>query len=436
MSGDGDITWFFVTGFPKSGNKWFQKMLFSFDSVGGFNNRPERGLPLLATSLVENRPLARLLRSEGVSFESFVKRLYHPGCTISLAWSDSSLPSLRDVIAGLTAHSKKMSRGRATDAQYQHLLDSSAATQSPHERWRAVGLPGMHTPIAQVQRLLPSFRIVHLLRDPRDVIVSYFYHQISTLTEETALELVRVGGGGQVEMRPRWRRPFARRIGRRLRKYYGKSMVQTGTILRLRYEELLAEGAPQVTRVLQFLNVNEPPERVEQVLSRHSFEKRTGSVSEQRSSLRRKGQSGDWRNYFDRELLDELGSSFIDLVTDLGYESDSSWTKDVPEQASRPWEFSRFRIKRSTLRQFIRCWEQSPDLRAAYPDPWDLEGADSFYEWLRRCDRKDVRRWFELALQLEELWRVDVVETKPLRGKARRARNRTTERRRARQARS
>ena len=54
MSGDGDITWFFVTGFPKSGNKWFQKMLFSFDSVGGFNNRPERGLPLLATSLVEN----------------------------------------------------------------------------------------------------------------------------------------------------------------------------------------------------------------------------------------------------------------------------------------------------------------------------------------------------------------------------------------------
>lgn len=429
MLSDGDITWFFVTGFPKSGNKWFQKMLFSFEAVGGFNNRPDEGLPLLATSLIDSKPLAKLFRAECVTFEAFVKQLYHPGIDQNLQWSAAGLPALREIITQLTAHSRKMCRGRSSEAHFQHLLDRSAKAVVPHQRWRAVGLPGMHTPITQVQRLLPSFRIVHLLRDPRDVIVSYFYHQISTLTEETALEMVRLDRHGKVEMRPRWKRPFARRIGRRLRKYYGKSMGDAGEILRVRYEELLADGAAQVAGVLRFLNVAESLERVEEVLERHSFERRTGSSAEQRGSLRRKGQSGDWRNYFDRELLDELGSSFVDLVADLGYERGSTWTNEIPEQAPRPWEFSRFRIKRSTVRQFIRFWEKSPELRAAYPDPWAFDAEPSFYTWLQASDDKDVQRWFDMALQLQELWRVDVVETRPLRGQAKREKARTAERR-------
>ena len=59
--------------------------------------------------------------------------------------------------------------------------------------------------------------------------------------------------------------------------------------------------------------------------------------------------------YFDRELLEALGHDFPRLVADLGYEPDDTWMREVPHRAPDAFDFSRFRIQRSTTRQKVRA---------------------------------------------------------------------------------
>ena len=125
----------------------------------------------------------------------------------------------------------------------------------------------------------------------------------------------------------------------------------------------------------------------------------------------RKGQAGDWANYFDRELLDALGRPFVDLVRELGYEQNDEWTKAVPERSPKQFDFARFRIRRSTARAFIKYWDQSSQLQARYPDSWqDIEGDDCYFTWLEQHGGQDVQDWLTLARKLEDLWQVDIVE--------------------------
>jgi hypothetical protein len=181
----------------------------------------------------------------------------------------------------------------------------------------------------------------------------------------------------------------------------------------VRYEDLLLDAHKELRSVLEFLDVSrlESDEKTTEIVADRSFKKATGGMQEQRHRMLRKGQSGDWQNYFDRTLLDALGEPFVELVSELGYEPDSSWTRRVPAVAPKAFDFARFRIRRSTCRMFIRYWEQSPELQARYPDSWDsYEGNDTFFTWLEQCEHKDVQDWLKLARGLEELWHVDIVD--------------------------
>src|SRR5688572_20134692 len=70
------LTYFYVTGFPKSGNKWLQGLLDEFESLSGFNIDPARGVPLLGSKLLDHGRLQEALRAIGIDFELFVQRLY------------------------------------------------------------------------------------------------------------------------------------------------------------------------------------------------------------------------------------------------------------------------------------------------------------------------------------------------------------------------
>ncbi len=413
-----DLPFFFVTGFPKSGNKWLQWQLMSFASTGGFHVDPARGIPLLGSALFECAPLLRLLGQEHIAPEAFVRALYNPRAASAINWSDRASRTLHAVRNDLAVQASRLAGVPITPAHFAHVHDVRAAA-SPHidtSHWQAIGVSGMHTPIAEVRRLLPSFSIVHLMRDPRDVVVSYFYHYISTLTFPLASKFVICNDAtGDISHNPRWKRPFARRVMRALREYYDQRMPeadeQRDRILRVRYEDLLDDGPTQLRRILRFVGCDESDAAIARVVDEHRFENQTGSTEERRDSLVRKGRSGDWRNYFDRELLRAFGPDFIALLIGLGYEPDDAWTNTIPRRAPKSFEFSRFRIQRSTTRQFVHLWEQSAELRERYPNPWAVDDSDSFFHWLCQCDDSRVRDWLTLARQLADLWQVDVVET-------------------------
>ncbi len=412
-------TFFYVSGFPKSGNKWLQWQLIAFDSIGGFHVDPTRGMPLLGSTVLEHQSLRALLQEADVSIERFVRRLYDPSDGDAISLDRAHAARLAAAITDLAAEAAKIRRSPVDQALFSHLMTQQASA-APAATWMndrnvfAVGVPGMHTPLADVRRDLPSFRIINLQRDPRDVVVSYFYHYISTLTMPLAEKfIVRDPSTGAIARNPKWKRPFARRVMRSMTDYHAKRLPQASErdgVLRVRYEDLLDDGMNTLQRVLGFVGCHESDDAIARVIEANRFERVTGSSSEQRGSLVRKGVSGDWRNYFDRDLLRALGDDFPVIVRELGYEADDSWMDEVPTIALCEFEFSRFRIKRSTTRQFEHLWSASPELRERYPNPWEADDGDSFYTWLCSCDDPDVRAWLDLAHRLEELWAVDVVE--------------------------
>jgi hypothetical protein len=51
---------------------------------------------------------------------------------------------------------------------------------------------------------------------------------------------------------------------------------------------------------------------------------RASGDEEQRAHYR-KGQSGDWRRYFDKDISTEFKNRFPNLLSQLGYESSEDW---------------------------------------------------------------------------------------------------------------
>jgi hypothetical protein len=422
-------TYFMISGFPKCGNKWLQKMVFDFDTVGSYSNnyraetrrRPRWGVPLMARMFLDNQRLRDLLRREGASMQDFTIRLVHRQSPVRLKLSEAGRREMLDILRDLAIESAKIwpaaTKGLDLTERFLYVIDPERQPPWDDSRWRAFGMPCMHTPLPQLEEQLPDFKVINILRDPRDVAVSFFYHLIATLTPQIAMQFVRAHPRtGELEQHPNWKKMFAKRAARRLTNYYGAEPSRTDHIHRVRYEDLLVDAAGEVRRCLDFIGCSEyeSDDKVAEVVAERAFKKATGGTQEQRHRMIRKGQSGDWANYFDRALLDGLGGPsgrFVELVTELGYEPDTTWTKHVPETAPKAFDFARFRIRRSTCRLFIKYWEQSPELQARYPDSWDsYEGEDSFFAWLENCDHQDVQDWLTLARRLEELWQVDIVE--------------------------
>ncbi len=410
---------FMISGFPKGGNKWLQKMVFDFASVGSYSNKPHLGVPLMARMFLDHEGLRHLLRRENLTMQHFAMRLVNRQSNVPFKLSEAGRRDMMDILRELAIESAKIWPGKQPVDRFLHVLDPNHQPPFDDSKWRAFGMPCMHTPLPQLHEQLPDFKVINILRDPRDVVVSFFYHLIATLTPQVAMHFVRANSRtGELQQHPKWKKMFGKRALRRLTNYYGAQPDADGTdhILRVRYEDLLTDAAGALRKTLEFLNVSshETDERIAEIVEDRAFKKATGSSQEQRHRMIRKGQAGDWTNYFDRELLDALGGEngrFVELVTELGYEDDASWTKQVPETSPKHFDFARFRIKRSTCRLFIKYWEQSPDLQARYPDSWDsYVGDDTFFTWLENCEHQNVQEWLTLARRLEDLWHVDIVE--------------------------
>jgi hypothetical protein len=398
--------YFILTGCPKSGTHWIQELLFRLKSVTiRAANRDLPRPPIPARHLVEDQRLVSALDRAGVSRDSFLKKWINPREPGGLPPRD---PDRRDLSERLAVVLKSI-LNRHTPISPEVI----SKVLSPPDRRGAAGRKGLaciarHIPVDTLRRTFPSFKVVNIVRDPRDVMVSAFYHRLSHLNlEEKEIFCRRDGRTGKVGLNPDWKRPFFSWHVDLLYDFYsGWSLDESCRVVR--FEDLLVDAVAEVGAILDFLEVEEDPAVVRSVVEKYSFERRTGGMEERRHSLIRKGQAGDWRNYFDRELLGILGRPFRDLLVRLGYEKDDRWADKVPERAPREWDFARFRLKRSTCVTFMSVWRNSAELQERYPVPLEYGSDDCFYTWLRRADRPRVREWFADVDELHRLWKVDI----------------------------
>ncbi len=178
----------------------------------------------------------------------------------------------------------------------------------------------------------PRQRVLVLVRDPRDVVVSFWFH---VRHRASPAELARKGIPPEARRLdlftfatdPRWGVPRVIRFYNR----WWQELPGFARATRLRYEDLRADTAAEFTRILAFLGEEHPRERIEAAVAFASFENlkekerqgffasdrlgaragaEAGSAEEEAGRYKvREGRVGGWRRHFEPEqaaVLDAL----------------------------------------------------------------------------------------------------------------------------------
>ncbi len=408
--------YFLITGLSKSGNNWLTAMLFELDAIGGYSFDSQRGIPLVTEWLIESQPMVKRLSACGIPVETCVKRLLNPlgeePISVSSPQRLSLMEAFGDILPKLKgAHSGLRSMPTTNtweieDIERRLFEPISVNKLAPH---MAFGCPAKHLTVAEVRNWFPTFLIIQIIRDPRDTIVSRFYHDLATLSKPMVqIFTIRDPVTETLRQNPDWQRTYLGFYARQAVKYHRWNTAPRGTMHQVRYEALLADTASEVTRCCEFLGCQVPEHALTEVVDRYTFRALTGGTQERRNSFLRKGKAGDWRNYFYRGIVDLLGHEFPDLLVRLGYEPDHSWINDLPTEPPRQFEFSRFRSRRSLCHKFLSIWRDLPDLQRAFPNPFDNQSEHSFHTWLLHQHHPMIRSWRKTHQQLEQLWQVDI----------------------------
>lgn len=319
----GEFPMFFLLGFAKSGTSWLTRTL---------NSHPEI-----------------LCRGEGIFFgrgsELGLQRGLITPTSLYGALADSE--NLRGWLEG--------SIWTRNDDVDQHLnnLTRMALKYVLGEKLAASGkrIVGDKTPfvstddMAHISLLVPEAKVIHIIRDGRDITVSAMHHLWNNATD----------AGGHLNIKPEeiakrdaYREDPAAFLSTgqsifdetRLRMGFAKSWrnltasaIKQGPGLlgenytEVRYEDLLEHPFEETRRLLKFLDARSDDETVERCVQMTSFEQvsQRKRGEEDSASFFRKGVAGDWKNVFnerDRRVFKEVAG---DLLIELEYEQDDDW---------------------------------------------------------------------------------------------------------------
>lgn len=303
----GDKQFVIIVGAPRSGTSWLHRMLSEHPQVAGLRQE----MTLFSKYLA---PADKHYREETMHMERG-------------DWKQG-LPLLFDAAefeAGLH---------KIVDAVYGRILDSKPTATHLIDKH-----PHYAGHLALIDRLLPTCKVVHIIRDGRDMAVS-------------TMRTKRLKGHGQADIEGA-SKVWCERI-RQARAYGAK--LGPERFLELRYEQLLADTEAELARVLDFIHLDTAPELLQRIARENAMEVRTVSGGDSALNTIRRIPNAIWRSKLmlhERYLMERRAG---DLLAELGYAQPNWW---VLRWSDRPrlawWLFrTRLRLLRNAIGQAMR----------------------------------------------------------------------------------
>jgi len=170
--------------------------------------------------------------------------------------------------------------------------------------------------IPTLKRLFPGSRIIHILRDGRDVAVSAFHHRKRILSESPQ------AGATELDLQKEIPQLIARWGGScRAVKKAENLGIPVHTV---RYEDMLCEGVDSLRSCVNHLLPDNSidDDQLETAVDANRFQalsggRKPGTISAE-SNLRR-GQAGNWRNEITKDTIDRFNPEDRELLEQLGY---------------------------------------------------------------------------------------------------------------------
>lgn len=162
--------------------------------------------------------------------------------------------------------------------------------------------------------------VIYLVRDPRDVAVSYYFHNINVgnIDKETSFDdyiekefnnSVRFGS---------WRKHVDSWLNNKHKL----------NILFIRYEDLLSDTFGQLSKVLKFMNIDVDIEKAQNAINNCSIDelreiadksKRKMFKEGKNSEFFRSGKQGEFKEYFTEEKLEKFNAIYKRQLEIFGY---------------------------------------------------------------------------------------------------------------------
>lgn len=230
------------------------------------------------------------------------------------------------------------------------LVSSYLEIPFPRNTWPSLKPSVFHSHYLPNNRILKNKKIIFLVRDGRDVIISLYYHQLVwsdknrlnpkdvlyhreklnfenyDKIEDNLLEFIKYS----YEETPSRFQQFTF-----MGNWYSFNDAwlneinnSSDNIYLIKYEELLEDTERAMEKMLNsFFNLDVDKEKLKGIVKKFSFENQTKRKKgeENKNSFLRKGISGDWKNYFGQKEKVCFKSYTKDLLIRLGYEKDTNW---------------------------------------------------------------------------------------------------------------
>jgi len=179
-------------------------------------------------------------------------------------------------------------------------------------------------------------KVVYVLRDPRDVLVSGLYYfgltpnkkvQESLLLRLAYKAYFNLGGKQHTKQEMLQAILFGnKRLSYWCRvswKDHVAPYQNDPTVLKIRYESLMADPQLECRNILDFLGIQRSSEDIDRAIDRQSFDKVKSKFiitgDRRKSGFLRKGVSGDWKNHLNPADMTLLHDHMKTFLLSLGY---------------------------------------------------------------------------------------------------------------------